>query len=302
MTAGSISFPAMGGSATVIVAGPRSLLASGAMRLADLEAKWSRFLPASEVSRLNRSRAAAVPVSADTRLLVERAVTAWTATGGTFDPGILDTLVAWGYDRSFDDIGAVGSPSPPAPAPGLDRVAVDHAAGTVCLGGAGFDPGGIGKGLAADVVATELVQHGATAALVDVGGDLRLAGSPPGGGWVVGIEDPASPDRDLGRVALTGGALATSSTRRRRWLLDGGDAEAHHLIDPDTGAPAAPTLAGVSVLAGEAWWAEALTKAVLIGGLPVGRLTALGASGIGRSLDGAVVGTADLVALAEHAA
>jgi thiamine biosynthesis lipoprotein ApbE len=94
---------------------------------------------------------------------------------------------------------------------------------------------------------------------------------------------------------LNGGGLATSSPRRS-WPVGAGTA--HHLFDPRTGAPAEVQLAGVTVLAGEAWWAEALTKAVLVGGLDPGSLGTQAASGVGVTFDGEVVGTDDLVALA----
>lgn len=291
----------MGGEATVAVAGPDHLLELARRRIEDLEAKWSRFRPDSEISRLHRGRDRAVKVSAETRLLVRRGVAAWETTGGAFDPSVHDALVAWGYDR---DLGLVRGPAQaptPAPASGLAGVQVDDGAGTVSLGGGGgFDPGGIGKGLAADLIATELVAAGAEAALVGLGGDVRIAGSPGGEGWTVSVEDPSEPAADLLRMALRSGGLATSSDRRRRWRV--GSGEAHHLIDPATGAPARTSLVGVTVLAGEAWWAEALTKAVLVGGFDVASLGELSASGIGRTRDGAIVGTPDLLALRGQAA
>lgn len=301
MTEHATTFPAMGSVATVIVAGEPSALAAARRRIGDLEAKWSRFRASSEISRLNGDRTTARPVSADTRLLVRRAITAWSQTAGAFDPSVHDHMVDWGYDRDLAAIGRPSRPSSSTPAPGLGAVVVDDVAGTVDLGGIGFDPGGIGKGLAADVVATELVAAGADAALVDVAGDLRIAGEPPDRGWPIGLEDPADPDRDLLRMRLAGGGLATSSDRRRRWTTADGT-DAHHLLDPRIGAPATTALAGVSVLAGEAWWAEALTKAVLVGGLAAQTLGALGASGIGRTRAGRVVGTPDLLELGRCAA
>lgn len=301
MTAPAVTFAAMGGTTTVIVEGDPAALEVARRRIVDLESKWSRFRPDSEISRLNAARTTAQAVSADTSLLVRRAITAWTQTAGGFDPTVFDSMVGWGYDR---DLPAIDRPSVPqqlAPAPGLGGVEVDEIAGTVHLGGAGFDPGGIAKGLAADLVATELVGSAADAALVNVAGDLRIAGHPPDDGWIVALEDPRDPDRDLLRVRLSGGGLATSSDRRRRWLTDE-DTLAHHLLDPATGAPATTSLAGASVLAGEAWWAEALTKAVLVGGLAIDRLGDVSASGIGRTRTGAVVGTPDLLELSRYAA
>ena len=178
-------FPAMGGIASVTLDGPAELLGYARCRLADLEQKWSRFRPESEISRLNERRNDPIPVSQDTRLLVRCSATAWTETGGAFDPSVLDSLVAWGYSADFT---ALDRPVEPVRSP----TAVDSA-GTVDLGGAGFDPGGIGKGLAADLVATELVSEGADAALVDVAGDLRVVAPPDDDRWVVGLEDPCDP-------------------------------------------------------------------------------------------------------------
>jgi thiamine biosynthesis lipoprotein len=45
--------------------------------------------------------------------------------------------------------------------------------------GVTLDPGGIGKGLAADLTACLLTDSGACGALVNLGGDLRAVGRPP---------------------------------------------------------------------------------------------------------------------------
>jgi thiamine biosynthesis lipoprotein len=283
-----VRFEAMGATAHVVVLGPSSLLDRASRRIEDLESKWSRFRPTSEVARLDGARDAPLAVSADTRALVRHSVQAWSLTDGAFDPSILDALRAWGYDRTFDAVTAKEQVPSTGAAPGLASVEVDERAGTVLLGGAGFDPGGIGKGLAADIVAEELIDAGADAALVNLGGDLRIAGSPPPSGWVIAVEDPLHPSCDLARHALTDGAVATSSDRRRRWRVAGH--EAHHLIDPGSGRPCTSAWAGVAIFAGAAWWAEALTKAVLIGRLDLDGLPALGALGIGRLRTGERVG------------
>lgn len=294
-------FPAMGGIASVTLDGPAELLGYARCRLADLEQKWSRFRPESEISRLNERRNDPIPVSQDTRLLVRCSATAWTETGGAFDPSVLDSLVAWGYSADFTALDRPVEPVPSPTAVGLSEVRVDDSAGTVDLGGAGFDPGGIGKGLAADLVATELVSEGADAALVDVAGDLRVVAPPDDDRWVVGLEDPCDPSADLVLMRLAGGAIATSSTRRRRWTTAQGRT-VHHLHDPRSGSHASTALRGVSVLAGEGWWAEALTKYILVGGVPASDVGLLGASAIGRTHDGAVVGTDDLLDLRSEAA
>ena len=65
-------------------------------------------------------------------------------------------------------------------------------------------------------------------------------------------------------LGLADGAVATSTTLRRRWQRDG--QIRHHLIDPQTGLPSDTDLTLATVVAAEAWVAEVLAKAVLLAG------------------------------------
>jgi thiamine biosynthesis lipoprotein len=153
----------------------------------------------------------------------------------------------------------------------------------------GFDPGGIGKGLAADRVVDELLARGATGACVNVGGDVRVEGVAPGGrGWVIAVDHPISGDT---LAALRLGAGAVVSTWRTKRVWGAPDDVRHHLIDPATGAPSWSGLSGVVVTAARAWWAEVLAKAAYVAG-PVDGVRVLerhGACGFLVGDDGVVV-------------
>jgi FAD:protein FMN transferase len=108
----------MGTTAHVIVVGDASLADDACARLDDLERRWSRFRPDSEVSRMNANAGAHVVVSTDTLLLVQLAVAAWHRTGGLFDPTVLAAVRRAGYDRDFANVptAAAGlAPLPPSP-------------------------------------------------------------------------------------------------------------------------------------------------------------------------------------------
>jgi thiamine biosynthesis lipoprotein len=263
-------FRAMGADAQlVVVGGPTDLAGRLAAMVDELERRWSRFLPDSEISHLNRHAGESCAVHDTTVLLVERATAAWRLTGGSFDPTVLGDVVRAGYDRSLADSrdGTAGDrPSGVSDLViGCTDIAIDAAAGTVALPtGIGFDPGGIGKGLAADIVTDAARRAGADGVCVNLGGDLRVSGvAPNGGSWHVAIEHP---DRDepIARLDLAAGAVATSTTRRRRWTT-GGEAR-HHLIDPTTGHPAETDVELLSVVAGTGWEAEVLATACLLRG------------------------------------
>ena len=252
----------------IAVAGsPRAASAAvdrGRERIEQLEALWSRFRPTSEVSLMNALAGMPVRVSPETIALVQRALDGVRLTNGRFDPTVLGAVVRAGYDRTYAEI-VPGAAADDDRGLGAPRIEVDPVALLVRLPiRVGFDPGGIGKGLAADIVSHELADRVA-GICVNIGGDLRVHGeSPDGTAWGIDIEDPFGGD-SRGVVSLADGAVATSS-RTRRVLRDGG----HHLIDPATGLPAAGGVASSTAIAGQGWIAEVLAKASFLAGADEG--------------------------------
>lgn len=254
-----VTFPAMGTEVHVAIVGDADLLDRARERIEDLEARWSRFRPQSEMSRLNATPGVPVMVSDETFGLVSVALQGWRATAGAFDPTVLDAMIANGYGRSFELLDGTMQ-ARPANAGAVEQIALDPATRAITLPhGTGIDPGGIGKGLAADVVVADLLDRGAESVCVNIGGDLRIEGSDA---WDVDIEHPGR--GVIASVRLVGGAVATTSRRKRAWRTDIGDA--HHLIDPATLRPVETTIEGVSVVTGEAWWAEVIAKAAFVAG------------------------------------
>jgi thiamine biosynthesis lipoprotein len=260
------SFAVMGATAEVtVVDGPRGLPEIARGRLLHLERRWSRFLAGSEISRLNRAAGEPLRVSAETRLLVRRALEGYRITAGRFDPTLLGAVLRAGYVDSFERLEPGTAPVASAYCTGAHRIEIDDEAGTVRVpDGVGFDPGGIGKGLAADIVAEDLMRFGAAGVCVNVGGDLRVAGAAPTGDtWRIDVEHPVT-GRPVARLDLRDGAVATSSRVRRRWTTAAGD-ERHHLVDPATGTSARSPVLAATAVAAQGWQAEVLAKAAFLG-------------------------------------
>lgn len=244
------------------------LLATSAVaRLRELESKWSRFLLDSELSRLNARAGSTVRVSRDVEALIERSLEAWHRTDGRFDPTVLSALVAAGYDDDFRTVAArldSTSESDATAAPGCADIRIGPD-GVTLPHGTAIDPGGIGKGLAADLTIDLVMTGGATGACINVGGDLRVAGTTATGRpWTVAVEHPLTPARIIADVELHDEALVSTWRTRRVWGT--GEHRRHHLIDPATGTSAWNGLAGVTVTAPEGWWAEALATAIFLAG------------------------------------
>ena len=250
------SFSVMGTTADItVVGGPRALVDVARGRLTDLERRWSRFIPTSEVSRLNRAEGIPRRVSSETRLLVQRALEGHDVTGGRFDPTLLGAVLRAGYVESFDQLGHRHRPRRVASSydTGARRIEVDESAGTVRIPiGVGFDPGGIGKGLAADLVAEELVKLGAD-------GHVReRRRRPPRARSAAGRRSVAGRGgRTLGRRMLRwrSSGCGRARSRRARGCAAAGCAKTasaqHHLVDPLTGGSShSPVLAATAVAAG----------------------------------------------------
>jgi thiamine biosynthesis lipoprotein len=260
------SFAVMGSAAEVtVVDGPRSLAERARRRLTELERRWSRFVPTSEVTRMNRAAGRPVAVSPETRLLVRRALEGHAVSDGVFDPTVLGAVLRNGYSASYERLGGRGRPEASPLVTGAAGIEIDEGTGTVRVPArVGFDPGGIGKGLAADLVVEELLTAGAAGVCVSIGGDVRVAGvAPDGDAWRIAVDGPQPGAPPLALVRLHDGAVATSSRLRRRWTSAGGG-EMHHLVDPRTGTSACTPVLGATAVAGAGWQAEVLAKAAFL--------------------------------------
>ena len=239
-----------------------------------LEQCWSRFRPDGELCSLNVDPRPEVPVSSTLAEAVATAVSAWQTTGGACDASVIDALEQWGYDRTFAEVrgrsGMVQRPLRSAPTTGLDGVGVGCHPGLRWWvrrpPGVRLDLGGIGKGLALDMVADGLLARGARSVSIALGGDIRLAGEVPDAGWSVPVEDPWRDDAIVLTVVLgTGAGVVASTVRHRRWQHPDGT-WSHHLIDPASGRPTDTDVAAAVVVAATAWEAEALAKSAVVRG------------------------------------
>ena len=272
MSIATITFPALGTSATLCTADGRRLddaLPVLERELLEIDAACSRFRPDSELVAMNA--AAGTHFAVGPRLLeaIEVAVRAAAATGGLVDPTVGRSLRLAGYDRTFELVRARRRGAEPqfAAVPGWRSVEVDRAAGTVRFpAGVELDLGATAKALAADRAATAAARAVGCGILVSLGGDVAVGGEAPPQGWPVLIADDHAAPLDPGgpTVAISGGGLASSGTTVRRWRA--GRAVLHHVIDPRTGRSAVTPWRTVSVAAASCVDANvASTAAIVLG-------------------------------------
>lgn len=295
----------MGSAAEVeVIDGTDDHLSRAQRRLHFLEQRWSRFIESSDISRLNAAGGAPIEVDASTITLLEAMVHAHHATDGAFDPTVLPAVMRLGYAASRHDRTMRVDLSPGVADSGdLTYIQVVRGAEdgdgrplgpsiARLPAGTALDAGGIGKGLAADLVAHELLRAGAAGAMVSIGGDIRVAGSGPNNGdWVIAIyADRASGATPTGTGAGAGNSTGTGTTSLRPSelppardivdyvrLADGGVATSgtiHHQVDPSSNGRAAAQrdgapLAQASIIGGSAMWAEVCATWAMVRGLDV---------------------------------
>jgi len=228
-----------------------------------VDAACNRFRPDSEISRLNSRHDEPVAVSNTFALALDAALHASAVTGGLCDPTVLDSLLALGYDRDYDELAKRVNPAPLAtrPSPGPRVITFDRDGRTVALtAGCRLDLGASAKALVADLVAEDVAPFGGV--VVELGGDVAVRGRGPTGPWVIGVSDSLTITGDEPRVSFTNGGIATSSCVARSW--NAGGTTVNHIIDPRTGSFANGTYATATVSASSCVVANAFATAALL--------------------------------------
>lgn len=286
---------AIGTEAVLAVTEPHLL--EDATRLMDEELEaidraCSRFRPDAEIADLERHCGRWVHVSALLFEAIDCALGAARASGGAVDPTVGAAVAALGYDRDFTQVAPDGPPIPePVPAPGWHVVDLDPAGRRARVpAGVGLDLGATAKALVADRIAASVAALG-TGTVVSIGGDLSIAGPPPGPGWSIGIAADSGSANDVEEVVgMSSGGMATTSTQLRSWRR--GARRVHHVVDPATGDCATATWQTVTVAARSCVEANtASTAAVIWGSDAPERLEAMGTASRLVRHDGVVVTT-----------
>lgn len=247
----------------------RSLKQSIERELGLVDASLSTFNPASTISCINRSEsedtdewfrevfALAQQVSKDTEgafdITVAPLVNAWGfgfKQGTTPTPQAIDSLCAL---VSYEKVGLTGKRLHKQD----PRIMLDCAA--------------IAKGYGSDVVARMLRKKGVENFMVEIGGEIVVAGrNAEQKPWSIGVSKPAEDSlaqhQELQAVlTLTDKAMATSGNYRN-FYYKGGRKYAH-TIDPKTGSPVQHSLLSATVLAPTCAMADAYATAFMVMGI-----------------------------------
>lgn len=248
--------------------GDHGLAALGHAAFHHVDSLMSNWTETSEVARINRLAATeTLTVERETASVLALALAVSDASGGAFDVTVEPLVRLWGFLGGERHVPSRADLDRTMPVIGVRHVAFDSSTRRLFLDreGVRIDLGGIAKGYGVDAATRALREAGVSSALVDISGNMRAWGAPPGRDhWLVGIRDPRDRVPYVARIAVREGALATSGTYEQFIAKDG--REYGHILDPRTGMPASG-LISVTVLAGTAAEADAWGTALFVMGL-----------------------------------
>jgi thiamine biosynthesis lipoprotein len=233
-----------------------ALLESCVDLLNSLEQLWSRFIPTSDISRLNLAEGAPTYIDPHTATLIAAMQQACDFTKGSFNPTQLPAQVNAGDAQSLATPGSTLLSPNSRSFTTLHDVVMEHGPRVKLPKGMTLDAGGIGKGLAADLIVEHARSRGASAVTVNLGGDIRVAQDPNATrDTPIDIHSPAPHASVVSTISLRQGAVATSA-RNARWR--NGQGIQNHIMGVDN------DIMSASVIASSAMWADVWAKHLIL--------------------------------------
>ncbi len=243
--------------------------------LVAINRSMSTYDPDSELSKFNASDSGQwIAISTDLAAVLQIARIVNKQSVGAFDVTIGPLVNLWGFGPT------PGPASAPAPAAvserltytGIDLIDVrpEPPAWRKSHPGIYVDLSAVAKGYAVDRVADLLRTAGIDDFMVEIGGELRVAGHRADGGrWRIGVDNPTVGTAAIARVIeITDIAMGSSGNYRNFHVIEG--QHYGHTIDPRDGYPVRHGLAAVTVFHESAAWADAWATALLVLGPELG--------------------------------
>jgi thiamine biosynthesis lipoprotein len=249
-----------------------SIVTKGAVDsiLLKIDSSMSLYKPYSLISQFNRAEKG-ILLDAHFARVMRKSFEIYKDTQGKFDVTVAPLVQAWGFGpkpvESFPDSATVKQLLQNV---GMNYLELDGDYLKKSKPGVKIDLNGIAQGYSVDVVADYLLKKGIRSFVVEIGGELRVAGPKPDGSVMrIGIEGPALSAQSEPEIrhilSFSNGAVTTSGNYRK--YLQRGKGKIAHLINPKTGYPLDNQLISATIYAKDAITADGYDNAVMAMGV-----------------------------------
>lgn len=242
--------------------------------LKEIDDQMNRQKENSEIDQVNKNAGlAAIKVSPQTLMVVQRAVHYASISDSMFDPSIGPLVDLWGIGSERAAIPSEAAIQERKALVNYRDITIDEQNSTIKLEKPGMiiDLGAIAKGYAGDVMSNYLKENGMDSAIVDLGGNVLAMGSKPGGAdWRIGIQTPEEArGNHLGTLNVSDKTIVTSGVYERYFEENG--KLYHHILDRTTGYPVDKDLLSVTVVTDVSMNADAMSTAAFALGVEKGK-------------------------------
>lgn len=221
------------------------------------------------ISQFNQS-STGIQMDAHMKIVVRKSIEVAKRSKGVFDITIDPLIQLWGFGTkkiiSFPDSAAVKASMNCV---GYNKIRIKKdrlIKKDPCVK---INVNAIAPGYTSDLIASFLENNKIETYVVEVGGELRIAGTKPSGEFInVGIESPSTQNIEIHQssimqrvLTVPSGALTTAGNYRQ--YQERGNQKVSHLLDARTGYPVQNELISVTVYAQDAMTADAYDNVLM---------------------------------------
>lgn len=248
--------------------GPENLADSVLVVLEEVNRSLNVFDSTSLISRVNRLDT--VIVDKHFKNVYKASQKAYKISDGMFDPTISPLITAWGFGKGHIPNADTLNITEIMTYVGFDKTSLSGDTLIKQDNRINFNFSAIAKGYACDAVAAMFRRNGVTDYLVEIGGEIAMAGiSPSMSQWKVSVDRPLMSDSNVIHDAcavlkITDAGMATSGNYRNFHTSEG--QTIGHTISPVTGRPTITDVISATVIAPSAMDADAIATACMASG------------------------------------
>lgn len=228
----------------------------------------SSYRDDSAIERFNQQKIAGttIPLDKETLELLNTSSDIYQQSNHCFDPTVKPLFRMWGFGKGRLNLPTAAEINAVKQHVGFDQLTITADGASKQNPELTVDLSAIGQGYAVTKIAELLTAQGIDHYLVEIGGEMKVAGTKPEGKpWRIGVERPVPHSQQVNEIITVTGkrptAVMTSGTYRH--FFDNRGKKYSHILDPRSGRPVEHHTAAVTVVIEDATLADAWSTALL---------------------------------------